>query len=222
VKPRALSVAGPTGPLSAELLAPASASALLVLAHGAGAGYDHVNLVAIANALAASGVASLRFNFPFMQAGKRQVDRRPVATAAVARALELAAGECPGLPVFVGGHSFGARMASHAVLDHGLAPRGLIFCAFPLHPAKKPGIERAAHLVDIGQPMLFLSGTRDALAQADLLEGVVGSIGPRAQLHWLATADHSYKILKRQRPPQPTVFAEMALAVRQFVEATPA
>jgi predicted alpha/beta-hydrolase family hydrolase len=210
VKPRALSVAGPTGPLSAELLAPASASALLVLAHGAGAGYDHVNLVAIANALAASGVASLRFNFPFMQAGKRQVDRRP------------AVGECPGLPVFVGGHSFGARMASHAVLDHGLAPRGLIFCAFPLHPAKKPGIERAAHLVDIGQPMLFLSGTRDALAQADLLEGVVGSIGPRAQLHWLATADHSYKILKRQRPPQPTVFAEMALAVRQFVEATPA
>ena len=217
--PRSLSVAGPTGALSAELIAPEAPSALLLLAHGAGAGFDHANLVGIATALAEAGVATLRFNFPFMQAGKRQVDRRPVATAAVAAAVELARSQCPKLPLFVGGHSFGGRMASHAVLEHQLAPCGLVFCAFPLHPPRRPGVPRAAHLVDISQPMLFLSGTRDGLAQADLLQSVVDQIGPRAKLHWLATADHSYKILKRQRAPEPTVFEEMAAAIRAFVDA---
>ena len=216
---RALSVAGPTGPLSAELIEPDAPSALLLLAHGAGAGFDHANLKAIALALADVSVATLRFNFPFMQARKRQVDRRPVATAAVAAAMALAGSQCPALPLFLGGHSFGGRMASHAVLEHPLNPRGLVFCSFPLHPPKKPGVERAAHLVDIAQPMLFLSGTRDGLAQADLLASVVTQIGPRAQLHWLETADHSYKILKRQRLPEPTVFQEMAVAIRDFVDA---
>jgi predicted alpha/beta-hydrolase family hydrolase len=225
VKVRSLSLAAPAGPLSAgplsaELIEPESARALLVLAHGAGAGFDHANLLGISQAFAAAGVASLRFNFPFMQAGKRHVDRRAVATEAVAQALATAASLCSGLPLFVGGHSFGGRMASHAVLDHGLSVRGLIFCAFPLHPPKKPGIERAAHLAHVAQPMLFLSGTRDGLARSDLLDQVVASIGERAHLHWLATADHSYKILKRQRAPQPTVFEEMAGAVRHFVEQT--
>ena len=222
---RSISLAAPAaalsvGSLNAELIEPASAQALLVLAHGAGAGFDHANLVGISRALAEVGIASLRFNFPFMQSGKRRVDQRAVATATVAQAVTAAAGLGTGLPLFVGGHSVGGRMASHAVIDHELPVRGLIFCAFPLHPPKKPGTERAAHLAQIAQPMLFLSGTRDGLAQSELLDQVVVGIGERAHLHWLATADHSYKILKRQRAPQPTVFEEMAQAIRHFVEQT--
>jgi len=212
---RALTLAGPRGPLSAELLLPQSPDALFVLAHGAGADFRHRNLASIAEAFAAQGIASLRFNFPFMEEGKRRVDSREVSVAAIAAAVE--AGSSEDLPIYLGGHSFGGRMASHALVERDLAVKGLIFCSFPLHQPKKPALSRAEHLVEIGLPMLFLSGTRDALAEPELLESVVTGLGDRAQLHWLATADHSYKILERQRVDGPDVFEEMAEVARVFI-----
>ena len=122
------------------------------------------------------------------------------------------------LPLFLGGHSYGGRMASHAILEHDLGDvRGLIFCSFPLHTAGAPATTRAKHLRDIERPMLFLSGTRDALADPDLLRGVVAGIGPRAELVWLDTADHGYKVLKRSRARSDTVFEELADAAAAFV-----
>ncbi|MDH3642880.1 MAG: alpha/beta fold hydrolase [Gammaproteobacteria bacterium] len=212
---RALTLAGPEGPLSAELLNPTTPVALVVLAHGAGADFRHANMLAIAEAFADQQIATLRFNFPFMEKGRRRVDRPDVSMDAIAAAVVAAAEE--GLPLYLGGHSFGGRMASHAVVERELPVRGLIFCSFPLHQPKKPSLSRAEHLPRIDVPMLFLSGTRDALAEPVLLEEVIAGLGKRAMLHWLDTADHSYKILKRQRPASPTVFEEMAGVARAFI-----
>ncbi len=216
-----LVVPGPEGPLRAELVQPVAARALVVLAHGAGAGYRHANMENIAAAFESTNLATLRFNFPFMEAEKRRVDSRSVSIDALAAALETARATSE-LPVFLGGHSFGGRMASHAVHELELDVRGLIFCSFPLHPPKKPGVDRAGHLAAVRVPMLFLSGTRDALAETVLLEQVVASLnGERegtAELHWLDTADHSYKILKRQRTEPPDVFTEMAGVAARFVD----
>jgi len=215
VNTRALTLAGPEGPLSAELLNPTTPVALVVLAHGAGADFRHANMLAIAEAFADQQIATLRFNFPFMEKGRRRVDRPDVSMDAIAAAVVAAAEE--GLPLYLGGHSFGGRMASHAVVERELPVRGLIFCSFPLHQPKKPSLSRAEHLPRIDVPMLFLSGTRDALAEPVLLEEVIAGLGKRAMLHWLDTADHSYKILKRQRPASPTVFEEMAGVARAFI-----
>ena len=195
---------------------PDDAVAALVLAHGAGAGMRHGNLQALADAFGRRGIATLRFDFPFMQAGRRRVDSTAVATAAIADAFAEASTRT-GLPLWLGGHSFGGRMASHAVLDEAIEPRGLIFCSFPLHPAGKPGTARAAHLERIGLPMLFLSGTRDALAEGALLAPLVASL-PSAELHWLDTADHGYRVLKRSRAPGEDVFDEMARVARDFMD----
>ena len=213
-----LQVGSPSGPLDGVWLEPTSAVAQLVFAHGAGAGYQHKNMQGIAAAWAEQGLASLRFNFPYMQAGKRRVDGKAVAIDAIAAARELAAARSS-LPLFLAGHSFGGRMRSHAVAEAGVDCRGLVFCSFPLHQPKKPDVARAAHLGDIAQPMLFLSGTRDDLADADLLKQVVGSLEPRASLHWLETANHSYVVLKRTRTNPAPVFEEMAQATREFVDA---
>lgn len=197
---------------------PKNADGMLVLAHGAGAGMTHRSMQALADAFARHGVATLRFNFPFIEAGRRRVDSRAEATATIADACAEAARRAP-LPLWIGGHSFGGRMASHAVLDEGLEPRGLIFCSFPLHPAGKPGAVRASHLAEIGVPMLFLSGTRDALAERARLEAVV-SVLPSAELHWLDSADHGYRALKRSRGSKEDVFDEMARVARGFIERT--
>lgn len=217
--PEPFEIQGASGTLAAELVRPADARAVLVFAHGAGAGYRHATMLAISDALAAVRVASLRFNFPFMEAGRRRVDGRAVAMGAVVDAMAAAAQRLPGLPRCVGGHSFGGRMASHAVAEGRVDARALIFGSFPLHPANRPGVERAAHLYDLPVPMLFLSGTRDALAQADLLEGVVAQLGPRGTLHWLEDADHGYKARKRVRTDPRPVFEEMAQAVGAFLDA---
>lgn len=195
---------------------PDDAAAALVLAHGAGAGMRHRNMQALADAFGRQGIATLRFDFPFMQAGRRRADSRAVATAAIAEAFAEASTRTR-LTLWLGGHSFGARMASHAVLDEAIAPRGLIFCSFPLHPAGKPGNTRAAHLQRIGLPMLFLSGTRDALAEGALLEPLVSSL-PSAELHWLNTADHGYRVLKRSRGTDENVFDEIARVARVFMD----
>lgn len=195
---------------------PDQAVAALVLAHGAGAGMTHRNMQSLADAFARRDIATLRFDFPFIEAGRRRVDSRSASTAAIAEACRDAAQRTP-LPLWLGGHSFGGRMASHAVLDEGLQPRGLIFCSFPLHPPGKPGTGRAAHLRGIALPMLFLSGTRDALAECGLLESLVAGLS-MAELHWLDTADHGYKVLKRSRKTEESVFDELARVARSFID----
>ncbi len=196
---------------------PADAVAALVLAHGAGAGMRHASMQAIAHAFERRGIATLRFDFPFMAAGRNRVDAPDVATLAIAEAY-AAAVERTKLPVWLGGHSFGGRMASHAVVDRELPAAGLIFCSFPLHMPGKPDTKRAQHMGAIRQPMLFLSGTRDDLAERELLEPLVASL-PGATLHWLETADHGYRVLKRSRARQDSVFEEMAEVARAFVDA---
>jgi predicted alpha/beta-hydrolase family hydrolase len=209
------------GRLSADLIRPDRADRLLVLAHGAGADYRHRNMLSISEALARQGIASLRFNFPFMEEGRRRVDAQATSVACILAAVETAREAAPDLPVFLGGHSYGGRMASHAVLEPS-APvvSGLVFCSFPLHPPKKPGTQRAAHLPDIPLPMLFLSGTRDAMATPELLADLVESLGDRAALHWLDTADHGYKVLKRSRQSEEDVFDELARVVADFMRST--
>ena len=199
---------------------PDDAVAALVLAHGAGAGMRHASMQAIADAFERRGVATLRFDFPFMAQGRNRVDSPAVAMQAIADAFAAAA-ERTELPLWLGGHSFGGRMASHAGVDLALPAAGLVFCSFPLHMPGKPDTKRAQHLAAIRQPMLFLSGTRDDLAEASLLEPLVRSL-PTATLHWLDTADHGYRVLKRSRTRTDSVFDEMADITRAFVDAHPA
>ncbi len=189
-----------------------------MLAHGAGAGYLHANMQALAEAFAARGIATLRFNFPYMQNGRRRVDAQALSVATVAAAFDTAHEAYGDLPVFLGGHSYGGRMSTHFAAEHPqVACAGLILCSFPLHTPKKPSRKRAEHLADVKRPMLFLSGTRDDLADAALLTEVTEAI-PGARVHWLETANHSYVVLKRSRTnPQP-VFEEMGEAGRTFVD----
>jgi predicted alpha/beta-hydrolase family hydrolase len=195
---------------------PPDAIAAIVFAHGAGAGMSHDNMQSIAEALERQAIATLRFNFPFIDAGRSRTDPPAVATATISAAFEVARGRTT-LPLWLGGHSFGGRMASHAVLDRGLDPVGLIFCSFPLHTPGRPATTRADHLSALRQPMLFLSGTRDELADRDLLQQIVAKL-PTARMHWLDTADHGYHVLKRTRQGAENVFAEMARVAREFIE----
>jgi predicted alpha/beta-hydrolase family hydrolase len=197
---------------------PDDAVAALVLAHGAGAGMRHRHMQAIADAFGRQGIATLRFDFPFIVAGRNRVDPPDIAVESIAGAFSDAT-ERTTLPLWLGGHSFGGRMASHAVVDRGLPAMGLVFCSFPLHMPGKPAITRAAHLPAITKPMLFLSGTRDELAERELLEPLVRSL-PNATLHWLDTADHGYRVLKRTRASAENVFDEMARVARAFIGVT--
>ena len=191
------------------LLRPADAEhrATLTFGHGAGADMRHSSMAAIAEAFAGVGIATLRYNFPFKEDGRNRVDAQAVSTDTVAAALECARQHAEG-PYLLGGHSFGGRMASHAVVDRDLDPAGLIFCSFPLHMPKKPATKRAEHLDSISAPMLFLSGTRDGMAEHDLLNQVAARVD--ATVNWLDTADHGYKVLKRTRTRTDDVFEEMA------------
>ena len=191
------------------LLRPADGEhrATLTFGHGAGADMRHSSMAAIAEAFAGVGIATLRYNFPFKEDGRNRVDAQAVSTETVAAALECARQHADG-PHLLGGHSFGGRMASHAVVDRHLDPVGLIFCSFPLHMPKKPATKRAEHLDSISAPMLFLSGTRDGMAQRELLNQVAGRV--EGTVEWLDTADHGYKVLKRTRTRTDDVFEEMA------------
>jgi predicted alpha/beta-hydrolase family hydrolase len=173
--------------------APEAPRACLVLAHGAGAGMTHRSLVALADGLAARGVATLRYQFPYMEKGRKGVDSPAVAQATVRAAAAAARERAAGLPLFAGGRSFGGRMTSQAQAQAPLDDvRGLVFFAFPLHAAGKPSADRGAHLAQVAVPMLFVQGTRDALADLDLLRGVIDQLGSRAALQLLAGADHSF------------------------------
>ena len=186
----------------------------LVFGHGAGADMRHRSMEAIANAFAGIGLATLRYNFPYKEAGKSRVDSQAVSTATVAAALAHARGEAQG-PFLLGGHSFGGRMASHAVVEHELDVAGLIYCSFPLHAIGRPTAKRADHLDAIEAPMLFLSGSRDKMATPELMEEVVARV--RATLRWLDTADHGYKTLKRTRQRNDDVFEEMASHANEWL-----
>ncbi len=178
--------------------APADATAALVLAHGAGAGMTHRSMAAIADGLAERGVATLRYQFPYMEKGGKRVDAPPAAHAAVRAATAEARRLARALPLYAGGRSFGGRMTSQAQAISPLAGvRGLVFFAFPLHTAGKPSTERAAHLADVRIPMLFLSGTKDTLAELGLLQPVVAGLGSHATLSLFADADHSFHVPAR-------------------------
>ena len=191
-------------------LAPPDAKAAYVFAHGAGAGMAHKSMTAIAEGLAARGVATLRFNFLYMERGSKRPDSPPLAQSAVRAAVAKAHEMSPKLPLFAGGKSFGGRMTSQA---HALAAlpdvRGLLFFGFPLHPAGKPSDERAAHLEDVKVPMLFLQGTSDALAELDLLRPVVKRLGKRATLALFEHADHSFHVPAKSGRKDPEVLAEI-------------
>ena len=181
--------------VSGLLLRPDGAKALYAFAHGAGAGMTHRAMESNAQGLAERGIATLRYQFPYMEKGSRRPDPPRIAHAAVRAAAAEAARLVPDLPLFAGGRSFGGRMTSQAQAEQPLpGVRGLAFLGFPLHPAGKPGIERAEHLSRVQVPMLFVSGERDALAELDLLKPIVAGLGERATLRLVAHADHSFKV----------------------------
>ena len=184
-------------PVSALLIKPPQARACYVFAHGAGAGMAHASMELIAAGLAERDIATLRYQFPYMEKGSKRPDAPAVAHAAVRAAVAEAARCCSGLPLIAGGKSFGGRMTSQAqAIDALPGVRGLAFFAFPLHPAGKPSSDRAKHLTEVDIPMLFLQGTRDALAELSLLEPVVKKLGKLATLHLVKEADHSFHVLK--------------------------
>lgn len=184
--------------VSAIFIRPPAASALFLFAHGAGAGMTHPAITANALGLAARGVATLRYQFLYMERSSKRPDQPALAHKVVRAAAAHAATIVSDLPLFAGGRSFGGRMTSQAQAETPLpGVRGLAFLGFPLHPAGKPGVDRAAHLQQISVPMLFLSGTRDALADGALLHSSVASLGDRATLHLVDQADHSFKVARK-------------------------
>lgn len=207
------------GEVSAILMRPADARWLLVLAHGAGAGMTHPFLEKLARDLASVGVATFRYQFPYMEQRRRVPDAPPVATATVADAVRAAAKAAGGLPLLAGGKSFGARMSSQAA-SLGLVDdvKGLVFFGFPLHPPNKPGIKRAEHLVKVRIPMLFLQGTRDTLADLKLLRPICADLGPLATLHVIETADHSFHVLKSSGKSDSDVLRGLAQSTASWAE----
>jgi uncharacterized protein len=181
--------------VSALLIRPEPARACYVFAHGAGAGMTHAFMETVATGLAARGIATLRYQFPYMEKGGKRPDPPAIAQAAVRAAVAEAARACPGLPLLAGGKSFGGRMTSQAQAKAPLkGVEGLAFFGFPLHPSGKPSADRADHLADVDIPMLFLQGTNDKLAELGLLRPVVARLGARTSLHLVEGADHSFHV----------------------------
>lgn len=199
------------GEVSALLVRPPAARWLLVLGHGAGAGMAHPFLGKLAAELANVGVATLRYQFPYMEERRRVPDRPDLLASTVAAAVRLAAEAGPGLPLLAGGKSMGGRMSSQAAAENLLGGvKGLVFFGFPLHPPNRPGTKRAEHLAKVAVPMLFLQGTRDTLADLTLLRPVCEKLGPRATLHIVPEADHSFHVLKKAGKADAEVMTELA------------
>lgn len=208
--------------VSTLLQAPPDPRAVLVLAHGAGAGMTHPFMQAVADGLAARGIATLRYQFPYMERGSKRTDLPALAHATVRAAVAEAARLLPDVPLFAGGKSFGGRMTSQAQAEAPLPNvRGLVFLGFPLHPAGKPSTDRAAHLEQVTVPMLFLQGSRDELASLELLRPVVASLGDRATLAVFAHADHSFHVPARSGRKDADVMAELLDATARWLAAAP-
>jgi len=208
--PQQLEIEAGSSTVSALLLRPDHARACFVFAHGAGAGMTHAFMEEAATGLAARGLATLRYQFPYMEKASKRPDPPAVAHATVRAAVAEALKVCSGLPLIAGGKSFGARMTSQAQAKMPLAGvRGLGFFGFPLHPAGKPSQERADHLADVHVPMLFLQGARDKLAELNLLEPVVDRLGESATLHLVEGADHSFHVPARSGRNDREVMAEI-------------
>src|SRR5947209_15096969 len=202
------------GDVSGLLLRPDGARLLYVLAHGAGAGMRHPFLEVVAQRLAERSIATLRYQFPYMEQRGRRPDPPAVAAATVRAAVIEAARVAPGLPLVAGGKSFGGRMTSTAQAEQPLpGVRGLVFLGFPLHPPGRPGDARAEHLTRVQIPMLFLQGTRDDFADLKLLRPVVQRLGERATLHLVDGGDHSFKFLKSAGRTADQVMTELAATI---------
>jgi predicted alpha/beta-hydrolase family hydrolase len=214
-----------SGSRVSALLQPADdARACYVLAHGAGAGMEHPFMAAIANGLAERGIATLRYQFPYMEQRSKRPDSPKVAHATVRAAVEEAARRFPNVPLFAGGKSFGGRMTSQAQAGAPLAGvRGLIFLGFPLHAAGRPSDERGAHLAEVRIPMVFLQGTRDALADLSLLKPLVEGLGKRATLTLFQDADHSFHVPARTGVKDSEVMTRVVDALAAWIDtSTPA
>jgi len=212
-------LAGATSEVSALWLRPDAARAALALAHGAGAGMRHAFLESIAARLADRGIATLRYQFPYMEQGTRRPDPPTRLVACVRAAALLAAKQAGGLPLFAGGKSLGGRMTSTAASQSALpGVRGLVFLGFPLHAAGRPGSERGAHLRDVGVPMLFLQGTRDSLADLERVKPLCASLGARATLHVVEGGDHSFHVLKRSGRTDEEVQDELADTIVRWMD----
>ncbi len=211
-----------SGKVSALLLQPAGAKCLLVLGHGAGAGMRHEFMELLARELATNQVATFRYQFPYMEQGRRAPNPQPISLKTVRSAVAAAREIAPGLPVFAGGKSYGGRMTSTAASIEPLAGvQGIVFFGFPLHAPGKPSNHRAEHLQAVNLPMLFLQGSRDKLADLELLEPVCEKLGKRGTLHIIAEADHSFKAPKRTGRTQAQVVAELAQVVSRWVDNLP-
>lgn len=208
----------PITSVSGLFLVPPNARACYVFGHGAGAGMEHASMSSVANDLAALGIATLRYQFPYMEKGSKRPDPPALCHATVRAAVAQAHRLAPDLALFAGGRSFGGRMTSQAQAAAPLANvRGLVFLAFPLHPAGKPGDERAKHLFDVNIPMLFLQGTRDELAKLDLLEPIVEQLGDRATLKLAQDADHSFHVPAKTGRKDAEVRRELLEFMTQWV-----
>jgi predicted alpha/beta-hydrolase family hydrolase len=206
--------------VSALLIRPKDARACFVFAHGAGAGMTHSFMEQVSAGLAGRGIATLRYQFPYMEKASKRPDPPVIAHAAVRAAVEEAARHCPGLPLIAGGKSFGGRMTSQAQAKAPLAgTRALAFFGFPLHPAGKPSTDRADHLAEIDVPMLFLQGTNDKLAELQLLKPVVEKLKPLATLHVIEAADHSFHVPARSGRNDREVMSEILDALAAWVRA---
>jgi uncharacterized protein len=209
------------GDVSALWLQPANARWLLVLAHGAGAGMNHPFLEKLALELAGVDVATFRYQFPYMEQRRRVPDPPPVLKSVVRAAVRAAAETAPELPILAGGKSMGGRMTSSAAAEHPPEfekVRGLVFFGFPLHPPGRPGAQRAEHLAQVRIPMLFLQGTRDQFADLKLLRPICANLGARATLREIATADHSFHVLKSSGKTDAEVMSELVQSVRAWAE----
>jgi predicted alpha/beta-hydrolase family hydrolase len=207
------------GEVSAILLRPPVCHALIILGHGAGAGMRHRFMDGIAQALSAHGIGTFRYQFPFVEAGRRRPDRAPVLTGTVRAAVAAARELEPDLPLLAGGKSMGGRMTSSAQAESSLAGiRGLVFLGFPLHLPGDPSNARSDHLNDVDVPMLFVQGTRDRLAEMDRMAAVVESLGDRAELRVVQDADHGFDVLKRTGKSIAEIYDDMAVVVRSWTD----
>jgi predicted alpha/beta-hydrolase family hydrolase len=205
--------------VSGLVLAPTDARACYVIAHGAGAGMRHAFLAALSQALSTHGIATLRFQFPYMENGSKRPDPPALAHATVRAAVAEAARRLPSIPLVAGGKSFGGRMASQAQAEEPLpSVRGIAFVGFPLHPAGKPSDERARHLDDVRIPMLFLQGSRDDLADLARLRPIVARLGDRARLIEFDDADHSFHVRARSGRTDAGVLDGIAAALSAWID----